>query len=60
MVPPNRNILAKWPPLNLSSKDHEGGGWVQITQVRVGKWVPVTDWMRAYTDVVNRHVATGG
>ena len=42
------------PPLQLSAKDHEGGGFVRIFQVQKGKYVPVTDWYRAYRDDVLR------
>ena len=45
------------PPLNLTPEDHEGGGWVQVWQVRSGQWVPLTDWMQGYRDVVMEHVA---
>jgi branched-chain amino acid transport system substrate-binding protein len=40
------------PPLQLSAKDHEGGGYVRIFQVQKGKYVPVTDWYRAYREDV--------
>ena len=45
------------PPLNITPEDHEGGGWVQIWQVRDGQWVPLTDWMQGYRDVIMEHVA---
>ena len=45
------------PPLNLTPEDHEGGGWVQVYQVRGGQWVPLTDWMQGYREVVMEHVA---
>lgn len=45
------------PPLNLSPADHEGGGWVQVYQVRGGKFVAATDWFRGYHNVVEEHVA---
>ena len=32
--------------------DHEGGGWVQIFQVKGGKFVKETDWIHAYPEVV--------
>ena len=44
------------PPLNLSSRDHEGGGWVQMFQVQKGKFVPVTDWYRGYPEVLDKFV----
>jgi branched-chain amino acid transport system substrate-binding protein len=40
------------PPLKVTPTDHEGGGWVQIFQVKGGKFVKETDWMHAYPDVV--------
>jgi len=40
------------PPLEITETDHEGGGWVQVFQVKGGKFVKGTDWTRAYRDVV--------
>ena len=40
------------PPLEITASDHEGGGWVQIFQVKGGKLVKVTDWFKAYPEVV--------
>ncbi len=40
------------PPLKITTEDHEGGGWVKIFQVKGGKFVPETDWFRAYPEVV--------
>jgi branched-chain amino acid transport system substrate-binding protein len=48
------------PPLNLSRADHEGGGWVQVYQVKKGKWVPVTEWFRGFPEVIAKHVAAAG
>ncbi len=45
------------PPLNLTAEDHEGGGWVRVWQVKGGKWVPITDWIQGYRDIVLEHVA---
>jgi branched-chain amino acid transport system substrate-binding protein len=42
------------PPLEISAADHEGGGWVQIFQVKGGKFVKETDWFRAYPEVLAR------
>jgi branched-chain amino acid transport system substrate-binding protein len=39
------------PPLELSAADHQGGGWVQIFQVKGGKFVKETDWFRAYPEI---------
>ena len=44
------------PPLEITPADHEGGGWVQIYQVKGGKFVKATDWFRAYPDVVAKFV----
>ena len=40
------------PPLHITPTEHEGGGWVQIFQVKGGKFVKETDWVQAYRDVV--------
>ena len=40
------------PPLKVTGADHEGGGWVQVFQVRDGKFVKETEWFRAYPEVV--------
>jgi branched-chain amino acid transport system substrate-binding protein len=44
------------PPMKLSAADHEGGGWVQVFQVKGGKFVKETDWFRAYPDVLAREL----
>jgi len=48
------------PPLKVTSTDHEGGGLVQIWQVKGGKFVKVTDWFAAYQDVVAKHIKEHG
>ena len=45
------------PPLDVTPANHEGGGWVQVFQVKDGKFVKETDWFRAYPDVVAQAVA---
>ena len=40
------------PPLKVTAADHEGGGFVQIFQVKGGKFVKQTEWFRGYPDVV--------
>jgi branched-chain amino acid transport system substrate-binding protein len=51
----SRSSLAKLgdivPPLNITPADHEGGGWIQVFQVKDGKFVKATDWFNAYPDV---------
>ena len=44
------------PPLKVTPQDHEGGGLVQIWQVKGGKFVKETDWFAAYQDVVAKHI----
>ncbi len=44
------------PPLHLNGNDHEGGGWVQIFQVKGGKFVKETEWMRGYPQVLAKAV----
>jgi branched-chain amino acid transport system substrate-binding protein len=48
------------PPLEISPTDHEGGGWVQIFQVKGGKFAKVTDWFKANQDIVAKHVKESG
>jgi branched-chain amino acid transport system substrate-binding protein len=38
--------------LELSPRDHEGGGYVQVWQAKGGKWVLAKDWFRGYRDIV--------
>ncbi len=40
------------PPMNITPEDHEGGGWVQIFQVKGDGFVPATDWIQGYRDTV--------
>ena len=44
------------PPIAITPENHEGGGWVQIWQVKSGKLTRVTDWFRAYPDVIAHHL----
>ena len=48
------------PPLKVTPTDHEGGGLVQIWQVKGGKFVKETDWFAAYQDVVAKHIKESG
>jgi branched-chain amino acid transport system substrate-binding protein len=45
------------PPLQVTATNHEGGGWVQIFQVKGGKFVKETDWFRGYPEVLAKAVA---
>jgi branched-chain amino acid transport system substrate-binding protein len=40
------------PPLTITPKDHEGGGYLRVYQVKGNEWVPVSDWIRGYRDEV--------
>jgi branched-chain amino acid transport system substrate-binding protein len=42
------------PPLELSAADHEGGGWVQVFQVKGGRFLKATDWFRSYPEVISK------
>ena len=44
------------PPLQLSPANHEGGGWIQVFQVKGGKFVKETDWFHAYADLLNKQL----
>ncbi len=44
------------PPLAITPEDHEGGGWVQVFQVKGGKLVKATEWTQAYRDVLKKHL----
>lgn len=44
------------PPLQITATDHEGGGLVQVWQVRGGAWTRVTDWFKAYPKVVAKAI----
>src|SRR5688572_4456605 len=48
------------PPLKVTPQDHEGGGLVQIWQVKDGKFVKATEWFAAYQDVVAKHIKESG
>jgi branched-chain amino acid transport system substrate-binding protein len=48
------------PPLKITATDHEGGGLVQIFQVKGGKFVKETEWFSAYTDIVAKHIKESG
>ena len=44
------------PPLHVTPSDHEGGGWVQIFQVKGDKMVKETEWFHGYRDLVLKSV----
>jgi branched-chain amino acid transport system substrate-binding protein len=44
------------PPIELSAENHEGGGWVQIFQVKGGKFVKETEWFQGYPEVIAKQL----
>lgn len=40
------------PPLTITAKDHQGGGWGRVSEWDGKQWAPKTDWAHAYQDVV--------
>jgi branched-chain amino acid transport system substrate-binding protein len=48
------------PPLKVTPQDHEGGGLVQIWQVKGGKFEKSTEWFSAYQDIVAKHIKEAG
>ncbi len=44
------------PPIEITPTDHEGGGWVQVWQVKAGKFVKATDWFKAYPEVIQKEL----
>jgi branched-chain amino acid transport system substrate-binding protein len=44
------------PPLQLSPTNHEGGGWIQVFQVKGGKFVKETEWFHAYADLLKKQI----
>ncbi|MBK1692351.1 ABC transporter substrate-binding protein [Ectothiorhodospira mobilis] len=40
------------PPVTLTHKDHQGGGYGRVSQWNGAAWEPVTDWFHAYQDIV--------
>ena len=48
------------PPVELTPNDHEGGGWVQVWQAKGGKFVKLTDWYKAYPEVLAKHIKEAG
>lgn len=45
------------PPLKITPEDHEGGGWVQVWQVKGGKYVKASEWTQSYRDLIKKHLA---
>jgi branched-chain amino acid transport system substrate-binding protein len=48
----NFDLQGFLPPMTVTSRDHEGGGWVRVYQVKGSEWVPASEWIRGYRDEV--------
>src|ERR1700730_17626832 len=46
------------PPMEITAANHEGGGWVQIFQVKGGKFVKETEWFRGYPEALDKAAAS--
>jgi len=44
------------PPMEITTADHEGGGWVQIWTVKGGKLVRVKDWFQGNRPMIQKHL----
>ena len=42
--------------MKLSATDHEGGGWIQLFQVKGGKLVKASEWFQSYPEVIKKHL----
>ncbi len=40
------------PPLTITDKDHQGGGWGRVSEWDGKQWAPKSDWSHAFQDVV--------
>ncbi len=39
------------PPLRVTAADHEGGGWIQVFQIKGGEYVKASEYFTAYPQV---------
>jgi branched-chain amino acid transport system substrate-binding protein len=39
-------------PVTVTSSDHGGGGKTRIEMWDGEKWIPQTEWIAAYTDII--------
>ncbi len=40
------------PPITITAKDHQGGGYGRVSMWNGEEWEPQTDWTAAYQDIV--------
>ena len=40
------------PPITITAKDHQGGGYGRVSMWNGEEWEPQTDWSAAYQDIV--------
>ena len=48
----NYDANGLFAPVTVTAKDHGGGGKTRIEMWDGSKWVPQTDWIGAYNDIV--------
>ena len=47
------------PPITITPKDHQGGGYGRVSQWNGSEWEPVGDWTAAYQDIVQSEIDAG-
>ncbi|MBK1669693.1 ABC transporter substrate-binding protein [Rhodovibrio sodomensis] len=48
----NFNAQGLMPPITITEKDHQGGGYGRVSMWTGDGWEPQTDWITAYQDIV--------
>jgi branched-chain amino acid transport system substrate-binding protein len=46
------NAEGLMPPITITQKDHQGGGYGRVSMWTGDSWEPQTDWVAAYQDIV--------
>jgi branched-chain amino acid transport system substrate-binding protein len=53
------NLGEMTPPLQVTATDHEGGGWIQVFQIKGGEYVKASQYFTAYpelkAEVIKQH-----
>ncbi len=55
----NFNAEGLMPPITITAKDHQGGGFGRVSEWNGEAWVPVTDWGSHYGEIVRREIDAG-
>lgn len=53
------NAQGLMPPITITAKDHQGGGYGRVSQWDGTAWVPKSDWTNAYQDIVWEEIKKG-